>query len=122
MSATPFSSPERGPQKWFFDEIKFLSEQQFEQKDAERPQEFASNVSNWLDLYPPRHVLSAEYVYSAWKPEIIRRVLKGLDKNDPYHTDLGKVAKNPVILVLQLKRVKWIILSPYSTSCLKMCG
>ena len=101
-----------------------MSEQQFEQKDAERPQEFASNVSNWLDLYPPRHVLSAEYVYSAWKPEIIRRVLKGLDENDPYRTtaDFEKVAKETAILVVQLKRVIWIILSPYSTSCLKTCG
>ena len=55
-----------------------MSEQQFEQKDAERPQEFASNVSNWLDLYPARDVLAAEYVYSAWRPDIIRRVLKGI--------------------------------------------
>ena len=102
-----------------------MSEQQFEQKDAERPQEFASNVSSWLDLYPPRHVLSAEYVYSAWKPEIIRRVLKGLDENDPYDrttADFEKVAKKTAILVVQLKSVKWIILSPYSTSCLKTCG
>ena len=101
-----------------------MSEQQFEQKDAERPQEFASNVSNWLALYPPRHVLSAEYVYSAWKPEIIRRVLKGLHENDPYRTtaDFEKVARKTAILVGQLKSVKWIILSPYSTSCLKTCG
>lgn len=79
MRETSFFSAERGPQRWFFDEIRFLSEQQFEQKDAERPQEFASNASNWLDLYPPRDVLSAEYIYSAWRPDIIRRVLKGFD-------------------------------------------
>ena len=34
-----------------------------------------------LDLYPPQDVLSAEYVYSAWRPDIIRRVLKGFDPN-----------------------------------------
>ena len=29
---------EAGPQRWFFDELSFLSEQQFESKDTERAQ------------------------------------------------------------------------------------
>ena len=34
-----------GPLQWFYEELKYLTEQQFEQQDAERPQYFASNLA-----------------------------------------------------------------------------
>ena len=34
-----------GPLQWFYEELKYLAEQQFEQQDAERPQNYASNLS-----------------------------------------------------------------------------
>ena len=34
-----------GPLQWFYEELKYLTEQQFEQQDVERPQNYASNLA-----------------------------------------------------------------------------
>ena len=46
-----------GVLQWFYEELKHLSEQQFHQKDKERPINFASVLALWMHMYPPKNVL-----------------------------------------------------------------
>ena len=46
-----------GALQWFYEELKHLSEQQFHQKDKERPINFASVLALWMHMYPPKNVL-----------------------------------------------------------------
>lgn len=75
LSLLNFFSTEVGPQDWFFKDLEYLSQQQFEQKEPEKLQGYASNLSHWLDHYPPKDVLQADFVYSEWRPDVIRRAL-----------------------------------------------
>ena len=34
-----------GPLQWFYEELKYLTVQQFEQQEADRPQNYASNIA-----------------------------------------------------------------------------
>ena len=54
-----------GALQWFYEELKHLSEQQFHQKDKERPINFASVLALWMHMYPPKNVLGPSMlVYS----------------------------------------------------------
>ena len=85
-----FAFIEKGPQLWFFKEIQYLTELQFENKDAEKIQSYASNVANWLQFYPYQDVLCADYVIAEWRPELVKRVVKYLVPDNVRVTILSK--------------------------------
>lgn len=70
--------------------MRFLSEQQFENKESERAMSYSSNVAHWLHLYPPADVLAADYVYAEWRPDLVTRVLKYLVPDNVRVTVLSK--------------------------------
>ena len=62
---------ETGAVKWFYEELKLISEQQFHQRERERPIDFASVLASWMHIYPPRQVLAGEYLMYNWRPDLI---------------------------------------------------
>ena len=104
---------ETGPLQWFFEEIQHTSVTQFEHKEVERVQTYASNVANWLHLYPPKDVLSADYVYTTWRPELVERVLAYLSPDNLRVTILSKRCRifASQVFRLSLSVTIWLILS-----------
>lgn len=82
-----------GPLQWFFEELSMISEQQFQQQDKERPQNQASNIAQWLHLYPAKSVLSGDFLISKWRPDLIERVYAYLSPDNLRVTILTKKAK-----------------------------
>lgn len=67
---------EETPQKRIYEEYCNLSEMQFRFKDKETPLSLVSNVVHSMQLYPLEEVLSAPYLITQWRPEIIENLLK----------------------------------------------
>ena len=63
------------PQKWVFDELKGLSTVQFRFKDIERPQSYVCSLASKLQYYPIEEVISGDYTFNEWKPELIESIL-----------------------------------------------
>ena len=85
--------PECGPQKRFFSEIAYFSSQQFETREPERVGTYASDVASWLHAYPPIDVLRAEFVFSEWRPDLVRRVVKYLVPDNVRVTVISKKSR-----------------------------
>jgi len=71
-----------GPQKWIFDEYCRLNEMQFRFKDKENPLHLVSNVVHSMLVYPLPEVLSANYLLTEWRPDLIENVMKCLDPDN----------------------------------------
>lgn len=66
------------PQRWIFDECRHLADMQFRFKDKEKPIKLVSDVVHSMQLYPLPEVLSAPYLVSEWRPELIEQLLATL--------------------------------------------
>lgn len=67
---------EKGPQKRIFEEYCNLSEMQFRFKDKEVPISLVTGVVHGMQLYPLEEVLSAPYLISEWRPDLIKELLQ----------------------------------------------
>ena len=93
VSSPSASSDDAPPLESFFREIQHLSMSQFQTKDQEKVQDYASGVANALHAYAPRDVLSAEYVFTSWRPDLVDRVLAYLSPDNIRVTVLSKRCK-----------------------------
>lgn len=84
---------ETGPLQWFYEELAFLAEQQFQTADKERPQNFASNAALWLHMYPKEQVLRGDTCFDSWRPDLVERVYAYLSPDNVRVTILTKKAK-----------------------------
>jgi len=66
---------ELGPQKWVFDELKGLSTVAFRFKDKETPQGYVCGLAGRLQYYPIEEVISGDYIFKEWKPELIQSLI-----------------------------------------------
>lgn len=66
------------PKKWIFEEFCDLSEMQFRFKDKETPLTLVSSVVHSMQLYPLNEVLTAPYLITEWRPELITKLLEDL--------------------------------------------
>jgi insulysin len=82
-----------GPLQWFYDELKYLSDQQFQQQDVDRPQNQASNAALWLHMYPAKEVWAADYLLYEWRPDLIERIYAYLCPDNVRVAILTKKAK-----------------------------
>jgi len=64
------------PQQWVFDELKGLSTVQFRFKDKERPQSYVCNLASKLQYYPMEEVISGDFAFKEWKPELVESILE----------------------------------------------
>lgn len=84
------------PQKWVFDELEGLSRVQFRFKDKEKPQSYVCSLASKLQYYPMEEVISGDYSFKQWKPDLVTSVLDMLTpenirlvmSNDLLHTKL----------------------------------
>lgn len=67
-----------GPKKWIFEEYLNLSEMQFRFKDKETALLLASSVVHSMQLYPMEEVLTAPYLISEWRPDLIQNLMDDL--------------------------------------------
>lgn len=67
-----------GPKKWIFEEYCNLSEMQFRFKDKDTPLTLVSGVVHSMQLYPLEEVLTAPYLISEWRPDLIEDLQKEL--------------------------------------------
>ncbi len=84
-----------GPLQWFYEELKLISIQQFEQQDKAKPQNYASTIAQNMHLYSETksQILAADYVIEEWRPDLIERVYAYLSPNNVRVTILTKKAK-----------------------------
>lgn len=67
-----------GPKKWIFEEYLNLSEMQFRFKDKETALLLVSSVVHSMQLYPMEEVLTAPYLLSDWRPDLISNLISDL--------------------------------------------
>lgn len=67
-----------GPKKWIFEEYLNLSEMQFRFKDKETALLLVSSVVHSMQLYPMEEVLTAPYLISDWRPDLIQNLMDDL--------------------------------------------
>lgn len=67
-----------GPKKWIFKEYLNLSEMQFRFKDKETALMLVSSVVHSMQLYPMEEVLTAPYLISDWRPDLIETLMEDL--------------------------------------------
>lgn len=83
-----------GPKKWIFDEYRKLNEMQFRFKDKENPLSLVSNIVHQMITYPLPDVLSANYLLTEWRPDLIDDILNRLRPENCRITIVGqKVAE-----------------------------
>lgn len=83
-----------GPQKWIFDEYRKLNEMQFRFKDKENPLHLVSNVVHSMLVYPLNEVLSANYLLTEWRPELIEQVMERLHPENSRIIIVGQKTKD----------------------------
>jgi insulysin len=88
----------KGPQKWIFDEYCRLNEMQFRFKDKENPLHLVSNIVHSMLVYPMNDVLSANYLLTEWRPELIQEVIDKLDPRNSRIIIVGQKDKDKCTL------------------------
>lgn len=79
-----------GPQQWIFDECTQISKMQFRFKDKENPLGLVSGLAHAMQVYPLPEVLSAPYIVSEWRPDLIQSILDQLFPENSRITLVGK--------------------------------
>ncbi|XP_041968521.1 insulin-degrading enzyme [Aricia agestis] len=79
-----------GPQRWVWEEQRDLLAMEFRFKDEQDPRYFATGHVHALQEYPMDDVLSAYYLVSEWRPDLVDELLALLT---PDNVRVGVVAK-----------------------------
>ncbi|KAJ2938650.1 hypothetical protein O0L34_g11978 [Tuta absoluta] len=80
-----------GPQRWVWEEQRDIMAMEFRFKDAQEPRSLATSHVHVLQDFPMEDVLSAYYLMSEWRPELIEELLALLT---PENVRIGVVAKH----------------------------
>ncbi|BHF59233.1 hypothetical protein SprV_0100219000 [Sparganum proliferum] len=67
-----------GIQEWIFNEDRDLEALRFRFKGKENPYQYVATLSSRLFLYPPEDVLSASYLLTEYRPDLIEEILSCL--------------------------------------------
>ncbi|GBP10041.1 Insulin-degrading enzyme [Eumeta japonica] len=81
---------DEGPQRWIWEELRDLMAMEFRFKDTQEPLSFVAGYVHSLQEFPMEDTLSAYYLLSEWRPELVERLLERLT---PAHMRVGIVAK-----------------------------
>lgn len=79
-----------GPQRWVWEEQRDLMALEFRFKDTQEPRSVVTGHVHLLQEFPMEDVLSAYYIMSEWRPELIEDLLALLT---PENVRVGIVAK-----------------------------
>lgn len=67
-----------GPQEWFFQENSNIDKTQFRFKDKEGAQSTVETVVEAMRFYAMEEVLSADYLTTEWRPDLIENLMADL--------------------------------------------
>lgn len=81
---------DEGPQQRIFDETSQLNEIQFRFKEKEAPHSLVTNVSPSLHLIPMEDILSAHFLITEWRPDLIEYIVSLLTVEKMRITLIGK--------------------------------
>ena len=70
---------QKGPQKWYFEELRTLAAQQFEYQEQPDMQARVMRISHNLHFYPPDDVLRADSLIYEYNPGLIEKFLNALN-------------------------------------------
>lgn len=83
-----------GPQEWFHDENKNISEMQFQFKDKGSPLDYVYRLSSHMITYKLEDILTAEYLIREWRPDLIQVLLSYFRPNNIRVTVVSQVFQN----------------------------
>ncbi|KAG8271132.1 hypothetical protein J6590_069508 [Homalodisca vitripennis] len=83
-----------GPKEWIFEEFKDIMSMHFRFKDKEMPRSYVSNIAVNLHDYPMEEVLSASYLLSEWRPDLVQKVLGYFTPQNVRVAVVGKMFEN----------------------------
>ncbi|XP_055592583.1 insulin-degrading enzyme [Uranotaenia lowii] len=85
-----------GPKKWIFEEYCDLCEMQFRFKDKENPLSLVSDAVHSMQSYPLEEVLTAPYLISEWRPDLIEKLWGEFSPQKARITVVGKKCEDLV--------------------------
>lgn len=112
-----------GPQKWVQDENRDIAQMIFRFKDKESPRSYISSLVHSIQEYPMEDVLSANYMLTEWRPDLVedswknfvpekvrisviaKQFEKDLDKKEPWYGTKYHIEKIPDATIQRWKEV-----------------
>ena len=64
-----------GPQEWVFEESKTVADCSFRFLSKREPMDYTSSLATNLHQYAPEHILSGDYVFYDYQPDVITNIL-----------------------------------------------
>lgn len=83
-----------GAKKWIFDEYCQISKMMFRFKDKENPLSLVSGLVHAMQVYPIEEVLSAPYLVTEWRPDLVQNLLDNLFPENARIIIVGKKIEN----------------------------
>ncbi len=88
---------DKGIQRWVFDETRQLAEINFRFQEKPAPMSLVRNLSTLQHHFPAEEVLHGPFVYSQYRPELIRELLDKLTPDNMLLTIVSKDVKTNAV-------------------------
>uniref|UniRef100_A0A0E0KDF5 Peptidase M16 N-terminal domain-containing protein n=1 Tax=Oryza punctata TaxID=4537 RepID=A0A0E0KDF5_ORYPU len=63
------------PQEWIFKELQDIGYMEFRFAEEQPPDDYAVDLAENMLYYSEKHIVSGEYIYEGWDPELVMHVL-----------------------------------------------
>jgi nardilysin len=63
------------PQEWIFKELQDIGYMEFRFAEEQPPDDYAVDLAENMLYYSEKHIVSGEYIYEGWDPELVKHVL-----------------------------------------------
>uniref|UniRef100_A0ACD5XLA5 Uncharacterized protein n=1 Tax=Avena sativa TaxID=4498 RepID=A0ACD5XLA5_AVESA len=63
------------PQEWIFKELQDIGYMEFRFAEEQPPDDYVVDLSENMLFYSEKHIISGEYFYEGWEPELVKHVL-----------------------------------------------
>ena len=70
---------DKGIQKYIFKEKQYINKLKFDLKEKEKPENYVTNISSAMQIYPIENVLNYIYLLEYFQPELIQKILNQLN-------------------------------------------
>ncbi|KAL5217065.1 hypothetical protein ABZP36_017749 [Zizania latifolia] len=63
------------PQEWIFKELQDIGYMEFRFAEEQPPDDYAVDLAENMLYYSEKHIISGEYIYEGWEPELVKHIL-----------------------------------------------
>ena len=63
------------PQEWIFKELQDIGYMEFRFAEEQPPDDYVVDLAENMLFYSEKHIISGEYIYEGWEPELVKHVL-----------------------------------------------